>query len=140
MAMVFFTSSSTPLYSSAWTPQTVGQYAGTCIFLIVLSMSFRALVAVRCSFSLLWIRYSRYKDIPILYREMDELALKNGARRPWNVNEALARAILDTTLAGVGYLLMIAVMTMNLGYFLSVLGGAFVGSLIWGGWTGGTSQ
>ncbi|KAG8625550.1 hypothetical protein KVT40_005951 [Elsinoe batatas] len=140
MSMVFFTSSSTPLYSSAWTPQTVGQYAGTCIFLIILSMLFRALVAIRCNFSHLWIRYSKYKETPILYREMDELALKNGARRPWNANEALARAILDTTLAGVGYLLMVAVMTMNLGYFLSVLGGAFVGSLIRGGWTGGTLQ
>jgi solute carrier family 31 (copper transporter), member 1 len=31
---------------------------------------------------------------------------------------------------------MIAVMTMNVGYFLSVLGGVFLGSFAFGNWTG----
>lgn len=30
---------------------------------------------------------------------------------------------------------MLAVMTMNVGYFLSILGGTFLGSFILGGWT-----
>jgi copper transporter 1 len=30
---------------------------------------------------------------------------------------------------------MLAVMTMNVGYFLSVLGGVFLGSFVMGGWT-----
>jgi copper transporter 1 len=30
---------------------------------------------------------------------------------------------------------MLAVMTMNVGYFLSVLGGVFLGSFTLGGWT-----
>ncbi|ETN44397.1 uncharacterized protein HMPREF1541_10577, partial [Cyphellophora europaea CBS 101466] len=47
MAMVFFTSIHTPLYSSAWTPSNAGQYAGTCIFLITLAAIFRALLAIR---------------------------------------------------------------------------------------------
>jgi hypothetical protein len=32
---------------------------------------------------------------------------------------------------------MIAVMTMNVGYFMSVLGGTFAGSLLVGRYTGG---
>jgi len=30
---------------------------------------------------------------------------------------------------------MLAVMTMNVGYFMSVLGGVFLGSFVLGGWT-----
>lgn len=47
MAMVFFTSHTTPLYSNAWTPNSVGDYAGTCIFLIVLAFILRTLYACK---------------------------------------------------------------------------------------------
>merc|ERR1711964_386308 len=47
MAMTFFTSASTPLYSMSWMPASTGQYAGTCIFLIFMSAIFRGLLAVR---------------------------------------------------------------------------------------------
>lgn len=52
--------------------------------------------------------------------------------RPWRMTVDPVRAAIDTVIAGVGYLLMLAVMTMNLGYFLSVLGGIFLGSLALG--------
>ena len=51
MTMTFFTSQTTPLYSSAWVPTTYGQYAGTQIFLIVLAVIFRGLIALRWNFS-----------------------------------------------------------------------------------------
>ncbi|KAK4500723.1 hypothetical protein PRZ48_008913 [Zasmidium cellare] len=54
----------------------------------------------------------------------------------WSVNEELFRAVLDTVIAGVSYLLMLAVMTMNVGYFMSVLGGVFLGSFLLGRYTG----
>lgn len=47
MTMVFATSTTTPLFSSSWTPSTTGQYAGTCIFLIVLACISRFLGAWR---------------------------------------------------------------------------------------------
>ena len=50
MDMVFFTSTSTPLWSSAFTPNTTGKYAGACIFLIVLTVIFRALMTFRLNF------------------------------------------------------------------------------------------
>ena len=45
--MTFFTSTATSLYSTAWTPSSTGQYAGTCIFLILLATIFRGLFALR---------------------------------------------------------------------------------------------
>lgn len=47
MQMTFFTSTATSLYSIAWTPSSTGQYAGTCIFLILLATIFRGLFALR---------------------------------------------------------------------------------------------
>lgn len=34
---------------------------------------------------------------------------------------------------------MLAVMTMNVGYFLSILGGIFVGEMMFGRWIGASS-
>ena len=45
MSMVFFTSTTTPLFSSRWSPTSTGTYAGTCIFLIALAIVFRGLLA-----------------------------------------------------------------------------------------------
>jgi len=47
MNMAFTTGHSTPLYSLDWTPSTTGGYAGTCIFLIVLAIVSRLLLAYR---------------------------------------------------------------------------------------------
>ena len=48
---------------------------------------------------------------------------------PWRISTELPRACVYTVQAGLGYLLMLAVMTLNVGYFLSVLAGLFVGEL-----------
>lgn len=47
MPMAFTNDHSTPLFSSQWAPSTTGGYAGTCIFLIVLAIISRMLVAYR---------------------------------------------------------------------------------------------
>jgi hypothetical protein len=54
MSMVFTTDHSTPLYSSQWTPNSTGAYAGTCIFLIVLAIMSRLLQAYRHILELKW--------------------------------------------------------------------------------------
>ncbi|DAA74559.1 TPA_exp: putative Ctr copper transporter [Trichophyton benhamiae CBS 112371] len=48
---------------------------------------------------------------------------------PWRFSVDLPRAAMVTLNAGVGYLLMLAVMTMNVGYFMCILVGIFVGDL-----------
>lgn len=104
MKMVFFTAHTTPLYSSVWTPRTIGQYAGTCIFLIVLSVIFRGLIAIRCNFQVLFSRLGSYHDSTLLPTEDDG---KAATGRPWSVTDAALRAVLDTILAGVSYLLSV---------------------------------
>lgn len=104
MKMTFFTSTSTPLYSDAWTPASTGAYAGTCIFLIALAVLFRGIIALRCNFLTIWARWSRLRHGGILEYEHEDEYVKQ-KRRPWRINEAAARAVLDTTLAGVSYLL-----------------------------------
>lgn len=54
MQMVFFTSTTTPLLSAAWVPQTTGQYAGTCIALIALAAIFRGLFAYKSQLERRW--------------------------------------------------------------------------------------
>jgi copper transporter 1 len=43
----FFTATNTAIYSNSWTPKSIGGYAGTCIFLIVLAIIFRAVFTVK---------------------------------------------------------------------------------------------
>lgn len=108
MAMVFFTSAATPLYSSSWTPTSDGQYAGTCIFLIALPVIFRAILAIRCNISHLqaWFNPQNAINTPQNVKEDDgDLEPAHPAHRPWNINEALLRAVLDVTIAGVSYLM-----------------------------------
>ncbi|KUJ13840.1 uncharacterized protein LY89DRAFT_591007 [Mollisia scopiformis] len=129
MAMTFFTATDTPLYSMSWMPMTTGQYAGTCIFLIAFATIFRALLAVRVNFFefLKVLKYRREGGGGVKFGYEEKVAV-----RPWRVNEAVMLGSMDVVLAGIGYLLMIAVMTMNVGYFMSVLAGVFLGSFIFG--------
>lgn len=106
MMMVFFTGTKTPLYSTAWTPSSTGQYAGTCIFLIVLAVIFRAILAIRGVFP-----RDRY-SATLLGPDHDkpsartyEFSTQSIQPRPWTAHEAASRAVLDVVLAGVSYLL-----------------------------------
>ncbi|KAI0844413.1 Ctr copper transporter [Daldinia vernicosa] len=144
MAMVFFQSATTPLYSSAWTPQGQGSYAGTCIFIIALAVLHRILIALRSIIFDSNPKLHRH-DKPISSSDSDDypgsrgdLELMGGQFRtqwnshPFKVATETFRALLEVVIGGIGYLLMLAVMTMNVGYFLSVLGGIFLGTFVAG--------
>ena len=47
MSMTFMNSHNSPLFSKAWTPTTSGGYAGTCIFVVVLALLSRMILAYR---------------------------------------------------------------------------------------------
>ncbi|SPO00018.1 related to Ctr copper transporter [Cephalotrichum gorgonifer] len=154
---IFFNAANTPLYSLAWTPTSDGAYAGTCIFLIFLAVIFRSLLALKAVMEQRWTDAELARRYVVVAgkqtfaeRLSQDQSAKNmvlsangveenvrvvsrrsapGVARPWRFSVDPVRACIDVVIAGVGYLLMLAVMTMNVGYFLSVLGGVFVGSL-----------
>ncbi|KAK7985581.1 hypothetical protein PG996_005183 [Apiospora saccharicola] len=145
MAMVFFQSVTSPLFAKAWTPAGPGAYAGTCIFLIVLATLHRVLIAVR---NLVFV------TVPPGHQKLDLTDEEEAAYRrryggtgadsvlarirralhdnPFRMATETARAFSEVVIGGMGYLLMLAVMTMNVGYFLSVLGGIFLGAFLAG--------
>ncbi|KAJ4321089.1 hypothetical protein N0V84_005558 [Fusarium piperis] len=161
MAMVFQTQRQTPLYSDSWTPESAGAYAGTCIFLAILAIIARCLVAFKTVMEARWLdreaarRYVAVngklplaeqiasgpdaRRMTLTENGVEETVVvverKRAATRPWRFSVDPVRACLDTVIVGIGYLLMLAVMTMNVGYFLSVLAGVFVGSLAVGRYT-----
>jgi len=158
LSMGFFASTTTPLYSTMWTPNSTGQYAGTCIFLVILATIFRGLLAVKAWKEVAWLdaefnrryvtvagklpkseRISSDSDSKRMILtengvEEDVIVVKKRSMgiRPWRITTDPVRAAMDTVIVGVGYLLMLAVMTMNVGYYLSILGGTFLGSLALG--------
>ncbi|OHE90495.1 ctr copper transporter [Colletotrichum orchidophilum] len=155
MMTIFQTNLKTPLYTEAWTPNSVGTYAATCIFLIFLAFGLRSMLALKSIQEKRWLdkdfkrRYvsvngklgmagkmstdSMAKQMVLSENGLEEnvtvVQKGHGIWRPWRLSVDPVRAVIDTAIAGVGYLLMLAVMTMNVGYLLSVLGGVFLGSL-----------
>ena len=126
MASVFFTSTTTPLYSDSWSPSNTGQYAGTCIFLILLATVFRTLFALRAVQERKWqLVESRRQYIiagvgdkekeqesklSVSSRTSDEGSIKVIKKnvpgvRPWRITQDVPRACVDVVIAGVGYLL-----------------------------------
>jgi hypothetical protein len=131
MAMTFFTSYMTPLYSAMWTPKNIGQYAGTCIFIIILATIFRALLAFKAWKETAWMdaefnrRYvtvagkqpkserisqdSDSKRMTLSENGVEEdvfvVKKRNMDTRPWRITVDPVRAAMDTVIAGVGYLL-----------------------------------
>lgn len=131
MTMVFQTNKATPLFSDSWTPNSSAAYAGTCIFLVVLAIIARMLLALKRTQEARWLdrdacrRYVavRGKD-PLsehIARDPDAKHMtlsQNGVeenvfvvartgivKRPWRFSVDPIRAVLDTVIVGIGYLL-----------------------------------
>ena len=118
MMSVFQTNIKTSLYSTAWTPNNVGVYAATCIFLVVLAALFRSIIAFKAIQEQKWLDSelaSRYAEGQA---SADSLAkaesgaatipaggMRRSRVRPWKLNVDPIRALVDMVIAGVGYLL-----------------------------------
>jgi hypothetical protein len=186
MAVVFTNTRNTPLFSSRWTPSSSASYAATCIFLIILSIISRCLVAFKTYMEQRWLNAHlkrRYIVVAGKPSEAGRIEVDPDAKTgtlitargvedsvrvvtrgsyemmPWRFSVDLPRAIIFLGISGVSYLLyilrrfsdfvgggiangarMLAVMTMNVGYFCSILGGLFLGEIAVGrfvGWNEG---
>jgi hypothetical protein len=131
LSMGFFTSTTTPLYSATWSPASTGQYAGTCIFLVILATIFRGLLAMKAWKETAWLDAEfnrRYVTVAGKLPKSERIAsdsdskrmilTENGVEedvmvvkkrsmgiRPWRITTDPLRAAMDTVIAGVGYLL-----------------------------------
>lgn len=85
-----------------WTPNSTGQYTGTCVFLIALAAIFRALLAVRVHFYPLLAAADIRHNGGINYQHFG----KSGQGR-WRVREATLLGLADVIIAGVGYMLYV---------------------------------
>ncbi|KAM0812074.1 putative Ctr copper transporter family-domain-containing protein [Seiridium cardinale] len=110
MAMVFFQSATTPLYSSAWTPSGQGPYAGTCVFLIVLATIHRILHAIK---STVFDGRPQDRHAPLASQNGEVEGVKTAGRQlksewrrhPFRVADETARALFEVIVDGIGYLL-----------------------------------
>lgn len=133
MEMVFQTDQATPLFSSAWTPRSSGAYAGTCIFLVVLAVLARVLVAFKAAQENRWAaqdarrRYVAVQgkgplaeqiardpeaktQVVLSENGVEETVYvveegRHSSTRPWRFSVDPVRALLDTVIVGIGYLL-----------------------------------
>ncbi|KAJ9207689.1 hypothetical protein DTO166G4_4779 [Paecilomyces variotii] len=156
MPMVFTNTHTMPLYSTLWTPSSRGGYAGTCIFLIILAIIARGLIAFKAIMEQRWLAAHLQRRYIVVAGKNPEagriasdpeaktatLVSAEGAQEtvrvvhrytqealPWRFSVDLPRALIVLCITGVAYLLMLGVMTMNVGYFCSILAGTFLGEL-----------
>lgn len=116
-AMVFHTSIYDPLYSSSWTPATLGEYVGTIIFLILLGFTYRFLMAWKSNLEHYW-----RSGGPVVVIAGKEVKSEDGEQkqeeerkpkgpewdaRAWRWSVDLPRALMTTGTSGVGYLLYV---------------------------------
>ncbi|KAI1035304.1 hypothetical protein LB504_006156 [Fusarium proliferatum] len=96
MNMVFFTSTTTLLWTNSFAPETTGQYAGVCIFLIAFASILRMLLALRVNFYSIrdGLRRRRTKGLLVESRASDI------SNRPWRANEAMMLGTIDVLIAG----------------------------------------
>lgn len=131
MSMTFFVSKTTALYSSMWTPTTDAGYAGTCIFLLILAFLFRGLLAIKAWKESAWLAAEtnrRYVTVAGKGTKAERLSMESDSKnmvltengieenvmviktrtmavRPWRLSVDPIRAVMDTVIAGVAWLL-----------------------------------
>jgi len=132
--MVFHTGIMDSIFSLAWTPETPAAYFGTWMFIFFLAGFSRALLAWKTALEGHWFR--KYASTTVVVNSQDDGKVKivSGGRNAlvWRTSVDVPRSLLQMVSSGVNYLLMIIVMTLNVGFFFAVLGGVLFGELFFG--------
>jgi solute carrier family 31 (copper transporter), member 1 len=130
----------------AWTPSSASGYAGTWLFLFALSIIARALTAGKIALERYWLHKFTSVSFVVSKKDTSQVISGHQAAKYWRTSVDIPRAIMQMIISGVYYLLwtrtvyrltcrMIAVMTLNVGYFFAVLAGLFFGELFFGRFT-----
>ena len=131
ISSMFSTGTGTPLYCLKWMPMSISAYAGTCIFLILLAIIFRFLIAVKSVLEQRWIDAELDRRYVVIIRKQNTkerissdsdskiaLLTENGVEgdvmvvrkhmkgtMPWSITTDGPRAAVDVVIAGILYLL-----------------------------------
>ncbi|KAH8547503.1 Ctr copper transporter [Umbelopsis sp. PMI_123] len=143
MSMTFLENKNTPLWLQAFTPVTDADYAGAIIGLILLGVANRGISAGRY----LCAKYSSARtEINAELKgkgqspsEEEERSTMAFSTPPFKWRYDIPRALIAGLEAFTGYLLMLAVMTFDVGYFFAVIGGIMLGELVFGRYILGAS-
>ncbi|KAK4070238.1 hypothetical protein Purlil1_13534 [Purpureocillium lilacinum] len=126
------------LWAKPMTPTNGQGYFGAILLLISMTLLLRFLVIARGRAERRWNSGTprRCKGveandfIKVAQPRKDEADASSG--ETWSAKIQFTRAAFTLATTSIGYLLMLAVMTLNLGYLLAVLGGGVLGELALG--------
>ncbi|KAF9513873.1 hypothetical protein BS47DRAFT_909210 [Hydnum rufescens UP504] len=134
------------LWFAAWTPTSHGAIAGTCMALALLAILERLLAAVYGILNAEWNRRSHMaheadnqsESMPFSGMEGSSSSLQlttkasNRCRLPFISAHDIHRGTVFLVQSSVGYALMLAVMTWNASYIISVILGLGIGEALFG--------
>lgn len=152
MRMYFHTGIVDYILFQGWVPRTTGFYIGSWFVIFFASILAEILKLVRSLLERRWkqqeeamshiIRHSGHKGQP---DELETMVnhegpieipahkyLYNQMKAPFRITADLPRSILQTLEVGWGLLIMLIAMTFNVGLFLAILAGTFVGTMLVG--------
>ncbi|KAF7722095.1 hypothetical protein EC973_003710 [Apophysomyces ossiformis] len=130
------------LFLDAWVPKSEPAYIGACFGLMFFAVLSRALMALETYFA----AWRTIRAAAASKNITSGVALQDSEKHndypepmsnlptvpPFNWLMDPARSFMTTVSSFVSYLLMMVVMTGNGGYFVSILGGIFIGELLFG--------
>jgi len=143
MRMYFHTGWVDYVLFETWVPRTRAAYFGTIVAIIILSILYEGIQTFQSYMEFKW-NYEH--EVAVNGKSFSELDPINPnlklvwGKTPFRFKVDLQRALLHTLQVIMGYSLMLIAMTFNVGMFLAVLGGIFVGHFFFARFRGISSK
>ncbi|VDB95694.1 unnamed protein product [Peniophora sp. CBMAI 1063] len=134
------------LWFYGWAPRTAGAMGGTCVALVMLALVERWLSALKACAEMHWHQRAL---IEMANRTNKRTTLGQPQSTPTKIPRTalpfiaahdLPRGLITAILALLGFLFMLAVMTYQVGFILSIVIGLGVGEALFGRYTRGTAH
>ncbi|KAI0027922.1 Ctr copper transporter family-domain-containing protein [Vararia minispora EC-137] len=148
MLMYFHFTPGDNLWFLGWAPYSAGAMVGTCIGLFLLALIERWLAAMKAVMEVHWHTRAliemanrvNTKSLPQHAQATPKSAIRQHMALPFIPAHDLPRGIIAAALALLGFLFMLAVMTFQVGFILSIVVGLGVGETLFGRYGRGMGQ